>query len=316
MNLKSVLYKLVLINFRDTISKMERQGVELIKRNKTLVQEVKLLKRESNVLDEMIKKMNNNMSFLMSENDKMKKVYKDEIERQREKINDLEEIISKYKTQQRENDKSGAFRGRVATEPSRNIQAISTSYLMNSSYALNSTEYFGKKAKIEKLTQENEALIQENKILRRNVENPDQLINEHLADKDLLVSSVLIDKGDPSNLRKKLNEDQLAVKKKKRKLTEKERSRLSQEISRITGEISMRGKGSKPHKFGNKIKGSPSRKNLEKNKNTKKRGRVGPRRGRRTTLDKDGANKGRGVSSGYAEYADNDDGESYYCVLI
>lgn len=101
---------------------MERHGHKLIKNNDYLKKEVKLLHRENRNLDAMINRMNSNMSILMEQNEKMKDMYKNEIERLKKKIEYFEDYNQKKEEKEVERDRREDDRKRRKTEIESNMK--------------------------------------------------------------------------------------------------------------------------------------------------------------------------------------------------
>lgn len=134
---------------------MEKQGLDLIKKNNNLTKDMKLMERENKSLDSMVNRMTKNMDFLMEQNEKMKQMYKDEIERLKTKIEFLEDFRKK-KEERKQNKENGQKNG-----DRMSIQS-----------ALSVTNELNKLMKI------NEELEKENQFLKSKLESPELLLDE------------------------------------------------------------------------------------------------------------------------------------------
>ena len=196
--------------------------MELIRKNQNFSKETKTLKKENKNLDEMMKKLSSNMDFLMQENQKMKDLYLKEIERQKERIENLEK------------EKKTNF----ATSAKNSILSMGSV----------TTE-------LDKLVKENNKLYRQNKIFRKYLDNADDLL---LKDEDMMLEvsdfGESIKLEDPNFQGKTPNSknenhkgknhkgNNLTEKNKGKKLTEKERKKLEKEIDKLTGKKRRRGK--------------------------------------------------------------------------
>lgn len=157
--LSNLNFSEILIFLRDTIGNMEKQGMELIKKNAALTSEMKLLERENKNLDSMVNRMTKNMDFLMEQNEKIKQMYKDEIERLKAKI----EFMEGYRKKKEEKEKNKENDNHHKTNDERfSIQSAIT--VTN---------------ELEKLMKINEDLEKENQFLKKNLQNPEILLDEY-----------------------------------------------------------------------------------------------------------------------------------------